>query len=324
MNVVKYTQDLKNDWNSFLNSSKNSTFLFNRNFLDYHADRFRDHSLLVLNDNNQILAVLPANITDENILISHQGLTYGGLVIKKDEKLVNVVQFFREILLFLHNQRIDTLLYKEMPSFYNTLPSNEHQYIMFLTDAELYRKDITITVELNNELIFQKRRIRAIKTAEKTGIVIEEEQSFELFWKNILVPNLLKRFKVKPVHTIEEITFLHNLFPNNIKQFNAYLNGEIMAGVTIFETSLVAHAQYIGTSEEGRGNGSLDFLFYHLAKKIYTNKKYLDFGICNENEGRLINQGLLEWKEGFGGKAYPHNFYKIRTANFKHLENFIL
>ena len=77
--IVKYEEKYKNDWNDFLSRSKNGTFLFNRNYMDYHSDRFEDHSLMFFS-NNKLVALLPANIK-ENILVSHGGLTYGGLVV---------------------------------------------------------------------------------------------------------------------------------------------------------------------------------------------------------------------------------------------------
>src|SRR5690606_9335647 len=121
----------------------------------------------------------------------------------------------------------------------------------------------------------------------------------------------------------EEITLLKINNAPHIKQYCAYLNGEIMAGATIFETDIVAHAQYISASEEGRKNGSLDLLFHQLISKTYSNKKYFDFGIVNENNGRKINNGLLDWKEGFGGRSYAHRFYKIETSKYFQLEEIL-
>ena len=64
-----------------MSKGKNSTFLFQRDFMDYHSDRFMDHSLLVFKD-EKLIAVLPGNQVD-NTVYSHQGLTYGGLIVHK-------------------------------------------------------------------------------------------------------------------------------------------------------------------------------------------------------------------------------------------------
>ena len=42
--------------------SKNGTFLFLRAYMDYHSDRFHDHSLMFHNEKGKLIAVLPANI----------------------------------------------------------------------------------------------------------------------------------------------------------------------------------------------------------------------------------------------------------------------
>jgi hypothetical protein len=96
-----------------------------------------------------------------------------------------------------------------------------------------------------------------------------------------------------------------------------------MAGTTLFETPHVIHAQYISASEEGRKNGSLDYLFDYLIQKYSTSKKYFDFGIVNEDSGKKINLGLLDWKEGFGARAFAHRFYKISTINLNKIEKLL-
>src|SRR5690606_16173620 len=91
--VIKYTPSFYNEWNDFIKNSKNGTFLFHRDFMDYHNDRFEDHSLLVFK-NEKLVAVLPAN-KKEGDLHSHQGLTYGGLILTEAVKLNQVVEIFK-------------------------------------------------------------------------------------------------------------------------------------------------------------------------------------------------------------------------------------
>ena len=83
--VRKYNFEDKELWNEFVASAKNATFLFNRNFMDYHKDRFEDYSLLCFKK-DRLIAILPANIVGST-LYSHQGLTYGGLVLQESTKL---------------------------------------------------------------------------------------------------------------------------------------------------------------------------------------------------------------------------------------------
>jgi hypothetical protein len=157
--------------------------------------------------------------------------------------------------------------------------------------------------------------------AKGHGIVIKETENYGEFWEHILIPNLMERHGKNPVHSAEEIYTLHQMFPDNIRQFSAYHHGRIVGGTTIFETPTVAHSQYFCGSAEGRKNGSLDLLCETLIKEIYSSKAFFNFGISNEQNGRKINKGLLEWKEGFGARTCSHNFYRIETKNYLLLEN---
>lgn len=117
-----------------------------------------------------------------------------------------------------------------------------------------------------------------------------------------------------------EITLLAGRFPQQIRQFSAHCNGRIAAGVTVYETPTVAHAQYSAVTDEGQKAGALDFLFAWLLNERYVDKRYSDFGICNDKNGRLLNHGLLDWKEAFGGRTCVHDFYEIPTCNHPRLE----
>jgi hypothetical protein len=319
--VVKYSKEHCVSWNAFVENSKNSTFLFNRNFVEYHADRFNDYSLIVF-ENGEMSAVMPANIDKDNILHSHQGLSYGGFVFKREENLCNTLRFIHAILKHLSLKGISSLRYKALPKFYSTIGSDEVDYAWFLLNAKLSRRDTALVINLRDKIDFQNRRIRAIKKAKNIGVVIQIG-SFESFWNEILEPNLMQRFGVKPVHTLKEIESLAKHFPTSIKQYNAYLDGRIIAGTTIFETANVAHAQYISASQEGRENGGLDFLFSFLIENIFADKDFFDFGISNEDNGKSLNYGLLDWKEGFGGRTFTHDFYEVETNLYYSLEKFI-
>jgi hypothetical protein len=86
-------------WNAFVSEAKNATFLFHRDFMEYHRDRFEDFSLLVFKG-KKVVALLPANRV-ENEIHSHQGLTYGGLIYKENLKLASVIDVFLAVLRFL-------------------------------------------------------------------------------------------------------------------------------------------------------------------------------------------------------------------------------
>lgn len=321
--VLKYNSDYKIQWDEFITHSKNATFLFYRDFIEYHGNRFQDHSLLIFK-NQKLIALMPANI-ENDILHSHQGLTYGGFVFEKSIVFKECFDVFKSVLKFLENKRIRTIKLKQLPKIYSLLPSDEIKYLLFLARAKLTRCDLSTSIDRDFPLGVQSsNRKRGIKKGKKNNLQINEEQNFQDFWDRILIPTLKEVHGESPVHSFQEIQLLKNKFPKNIRLFSVLKDASMIAGCLIFETEKVAHAQYISSNSDGRGMGALDFLFDHLIHEEFKNKKYFDLGTSNENQGRSINEGLLHWKESFGARSIVHEFYEIPTANHIYLKDVFL
>jgi len=316
--IKQYESKYFDEWNAFISKAKNASFLFHRNFMEYHSDRFQDYSLLIFEE-EKLIAVLPANRVGTTVY-SHQGLTYGGLVYEEQTKLASVIAIFSAILLFLDQNGIEKMHIKTVPSIYHTKPSEEIQYALFLADAKLARRDTLSVIDLLQENTVAKGRKSSLKKATQNDLVIKEESDFEQFWNKILIPNLSERHNAKPVHTLEEITHLNELFPGNIIQFNVYHNDVIVAGATVFESITVTHCQYISKFETNQTLSSLDFLFDFLVHKRFAKKRFFDFGSSNENQGKKLNEGLTYWKESFGASTIVHDFYEVETANYYKLD----
>jgi hypothetical protein len=312
--VRKYEPQDKLLWDIFIEQAKNATFLFSRDFIEYHKDRFTDYSLLV-HKGKELVGLVPANLV-ENKLYSHQGLTYGGLVLNNKSKLVDVSDYFAAVLSFLNSEGIDSLYIKSLPNIYHLLPSDELQYLLFITEAKLVRTDVSSTIELVNALKIKSNRMEGVKKAKKHNLRITEGAEFDEFWDEILVPNLKERHNAAPVHSLDEIKDLNSSFPNSILQFNVYDGNKLVAGATIFETKNVTHAQYISANADKQTLGSLDFLFEYLIKTRFKDKKYFDFGTSNENSGKNVNKGLQYWKECFGARSIVHQTYEVKTSNY--------
>lgn len=317
--IQRYNSRFKQEWDGFIQRGCNSTFLFQRDYMDYHRERFLDHSMMV-HRGADLVAVLPANLRSDGTLMSHEGLTYGGLVIPVSTTLSQTISYFHALLAELCRQEIRLLRYKRIPAYYSGRPDDDVGYCLFLLEARLYRRDCSLVISLPNRVPPQKRRNRQAKKAIRAGLSISQDFSFLPFWEQVLTPRLNERYGVPPVHTAEEITLLARRFPENIKQFSVYDRGEIIAGITIYETPTVAHAQYIASTERGRKLGALDLLVNWLINQHYHKKLFFDFGASNEQEGRALNHGLLEWKEGFGARACALDFHEILTANHHRLE----
>lgn len=290
--------------------------------MDYHQDRFDDCSLLIFKD-KKVIALLPAHKV-EYVIHSHKGLTYGGLITSQDIKLKDFVSCFQTVMLFYKNNGFKTLHLKLLPSIYSVIPNDETQYLMFVLNANLTRRDTLSVLHLSNKLKISKDRLAGNKRAEKYGLKVKEVHDFKEFWNEILIPNLSTKHNVKPVHSLEEIQLLKEKFPKQIRQFNVYKNDNIVAGTTIFETKQVAHSQYISGNEEKNEIGSLDFLHLHLINNVFKGKSFFDFGTSNENNGRQINEGLNYWKEGFGARTITQDFYEISLKHITKLDTIFI
>jgi len=309
--VIKYTSDKKEEWNEFIQKSKNGTFLFYRDFIEYHQDRFEDYSLMIYR-NGRLISCLPANVTNRTEIHSHQGLTYGGFVFDDKIRIAQAEEVLNKVTEFYKKQGIKKIFLKQIPVIYHRKPSNEMDYWLWRKGAEVYRRDTTFTVDLRKEFRFSKRKIRYSRKAVQDGTVIKRDDKIEPFWNDVLIPNLERKYKVKPVHSVAEILMLKNKFPENIIQVNAYSGESVIAGTTLFVCQGIVHAQYIATSEEGKRTGALDHIFIDLIEYYKNNEyDYFDFGISNEKEGKVLNYSLAEFKEGFGAKVFIQDFYKL-------------
>ena len=111
--IRKFTQENKNTWDVFVRNSINATFLFLRDYMDYHSYRFNDFSLMIYRKGN-LFALLPANI-DGGVLYSHQGLTYGGLLIDKKATTAEIVNLWSFMNEYLKDNGVSSVIYKSIP-----------------------------------------------------------------------------------------------------------------------------------------------------------------------------------------------------------------
>lgn len=320
--VRLYTSEDYVIWNNFVSTAKNATFLFHRDFMEYHSDRFQDFSLLVFEE-DKLVSILPANKVGDTVF-SHQGLTYGGFVFDNKIKLGEVIAITKDVLAFLNSVDITKFQLKLIPSIYTDYFSEEIEYVMFLANAKLIRRDCLSVIDLTKPFVLSKTRKESIRRGEKNNLVIKEELKFDLFWNEILIPNLAKKHNSKPVHTIDEISNLQKKFPYNIRHFNVYNNDKIVAGTTVFITDKVAHPQYISGNEQKNELGSLDFLYNYLIFQVFAAINFFDFGPSHEENGMKINEGILFWKESFGAKTTVQDYYEARTSDYHLLENVML
>jgi hypothetical protein len=276
--------------------------------MDYHSDRFVDHSLL-FHDEGRLVAVLPANQQGE-VLVTHGGLTFGGLVCGTDMKSPRMLEVFDALLGYMRGRGLKTLRYKAIPHIYHRCPAEEDLYALFRNGARLVRRDVSAALHPGTCREVSVRRRRGRKRAESLGIRVSRSNDLKSFHR--LVSGVLEaRHGVRPVHTLEELELLSSRFPENIKMYGAFAEDTLVAGVLVYENMTVAHAQYIASGLEGRKAGALDLLFEFLIEREFSGKRWFDFGISTEHEGRTLNVGLATFKEEFGARAVVYDTYEL-------------
>lgn len=277
--------------------------------MEYHTDRFVDFSIMFHDDDDHLLAVMPASIKDA-IVTSHGGLTFGGIVTDKQMKAVLMLEALDMLTAFLKEQGVIKLVYKAVPHIYHRYPAEEDLYALFRSGARHVRRDISSTIAMDGRLSFGKGRKYSIKQARKFGLDVRESHDFDVFMA-IEEELLDTKYDVKPTHSASEIKLLASRFPEHIKLFGAYASDTMVAGVVIYEHARVAHAQYIAASDQGKRSGALDLIMAHLIEERYAEMDYFDFGISTEKLGLYLNEGLIDNKQSFGARAIVHDFYEL-------------
>lgn len=306
--IERYAAGKQTEWDSFVNASRNGTFLHMRGYMDYHADRFTDHSLMFYR-NAELIAILPAH-TKEEYFCSHNGLTYGGLLLADGTTTAEVLYLFditKEYI--LENTNATKLIYKPTPHIYHRYPCEEDLYALFRSGAIVAERKVSSAIPLGRPLPISGRR--KLTESVKSRLSIVEENDFTTFWK-ILGERLQSKYNTAPVHSIGEITLLKERFPENIRLYCvADNNGNTLGGVVLFITGNVVHMQYSATTEEGRRISALDYLYEYLIHTRFTGKEYFDFGISVEEGGHYLNTGLIAYKERLGGRAVVYDTYIV-------------
>jgi hypothetical protein len=306
--VERYDPKHKICWDEFVRQSKNGVFLFHRDYMEYHSDRFSDFSLLFFQD-NQLVALMPANRVNDTVF-SHGGLTFGGII--SDSRMTSglMLEVFSVLMKELRQEGFKRLVYKAIPHMYHLLPAEEDLYALFVHNARLFRRDVSSTVVAGLRAPLARGRKKILKQVRARGMKVERSENFSQFMA-IAEASLQLRHGLRPVHTAAEMQLLANRFPESIKLFALNYNEEMLGGVIIYESQTVAHGQYRHATEEGMELGAFDYIMDVLVNEVYVGKPYIDFGTSMLDDGRKLNFGLIQNKESYGARATVYDFYEL-------------
>jgi len=309
MRVVRYEHTQQSCWNNYITQSKNSTFLFDRRYMEYHSDRFEDYSLIFFDERDRLIGLMPASRHGDTV-ISHGGLTYGGVISNEEMKTTTMLRLFDAMIGHLKDAGFMKLIYKPIPHIFHRIPAEEDLYALFVNNARLYRRDASSAIYLPERMKLAKGKREGVRKALRNSLSVCESRDFQTFFA-IGQMVMRDRHNLAPVHSSEEMTILGDRFPNNIR-LHASFNGErMLAGALTYVYSQSVHVQYMYNSNEGLEQGALDIVLDHLINTVYAGLRFFSFGVSTENEGRVLNEGLIHQKEMFGARSVVHDFYEI-------------
>ena len=316
LTLQRYTPAHEHAWDEFCTQAGNATLLHTRRFLSYHGNRFVDTSLLIFED-ERLIGLLPAAVdpTDPCRIISHPGATFGGLVHQGRLYGTRMLSAMQALCAHYRAYHFTRLLYKAIPYHYLQRPAQDDLYALFRCAARRIRCDLSCAIDLTRQRRLSERRRRSLKKAQKFVQTSATPERLAAFWA-VLDDNLARRHDACPVHSLAEITLLRDRFPEHIVLRTATIDGRVEAGVLLFNTADVWHAQYIAASARAHETCALDLVFDTLiAEARATGIRYFDFGTSNEQAGQVLNEGLYRFKSEFGGSGVVHEFYELELEN---------
>lgn len=299
-------------WDSFVDSSRNGTFLFKRGYMEYHSDRFADASLIALR-RDKVVALLPASLQPDGTFASHAGLTYGGWILPPAHlDGAALLELFSQWTDYCRARGDTTgIAYKPVPWIYHTKPSQEELYALWRCGFEKSAVQLSSAIDLHSDWKFNMSKRQQARKALAKDITIGRSSDFEGFWR-MLCQCLEDRHEASPVHTFDEIKRLASGFPDNIKLYTLSDGDGLQAGVCIYDTGRVAHSQYAATTARAREEYYLTALYYRLITEEFSGRAFFDFGTSNEEGGRVLNSGLLNQKFSMGATGVAYEQYSLQ------------
>ncbi len=307
--IKKYKAGEYELWNRVVSLSETGIFQFHRDYMDYHADRFTDFSLMFYYG-EELFGILPAHIRD-NTLFSHNGLSFGGIIRKRTFNPEKNLSFLHALLNFLARNHIRKFIVKSPPAFlypwlntYNDwlyLQAGRIERIQFhwLIDT---RKPPSILLNADRKKQFKK------KPVPQTGL----SEDWYTFWQ-ILEQNLQERHHTQPVHRVDEIIKLAESFPDQIRLITAKIDGKTVAGAVLYDYRHVLHFQYLAALPEKKYRHAVDFLTAKIIRDNYEKYAYINLGTARIPGQNNEDPGLIYWKFSHGAEPFPQYTFVIDT-----------
>lgn len=305
--VQQYLLENAAEWNAFVKQSVNGSFLLERDFMDYHQERFEDHSLMMFIE-GQLMCCIPAHVK-EGVFYSHRGLSYAGLIIsaaavKNLDKIVDALLEYVKGLAFAKAElQLPPISYQ----FLNKEIAAVLEHKGFISN----RKSHNQSVALDQEIQVSPKKSIGYRNGKFEGLRMETTNDFRSFWEEVLIPQLAERYHSKPVHSLAEIELLAARFPENIIQYNVYREDALLAGITFFIKGNIVKSQYTASSPDGLKTDAVAYIYMEAMKEFKEKGcSLMDYGPVNEKDGS-VNKGLQRFKKQLGCQEEEWNRWEF-------------
>jgi hypothetical protein len=306
--AIEYDPTLGTEWDDIVQAAVPTHFMFKRGFLEYHAHRFEEASVVIM-ERGRPKAIIPAT-REGSVVTSHGGLTFGTVLAKGRVGLLRMTDMLAVAAEHFARCGAKEWILKPLPHIYHSTAADDDICAATMLGGVLRRRDTSTAIHPRQERTLSSERRRALAKGQAAGFALRESDRIPEFI-SLLSEILHKRHGTMPAHSIDEIVLLHSRFPDHVRLYTAEdAASDIQAGVLAFITPTVMHAQYIAASDEARVAGGLDVLTAHLLDLASRDDRWFDFGISNERDGS-INEGLARNKEGYGGRSVAYDRYAL-------------
>lgn len=308
--VKRYSQPDQSVWDIFVDNADNGFFFFKRAFMEYHADRFTDFSLLIY-FNNHLVSLFPANLKG-NQIHSHQGLSYGGLIYVHDLPLDTISDIHNSIQDYFHQLGISSITVSPAPPQYSESRKNRYNDLLKNKSVKTeHSKPISI-VDKDCVKLPTRRRLRIPQSHEEKYRIIQVHD-FKQVWP-MIAECYINQHGFQPVHSTEEMLYLKSCFPDNIIanaiQENSP-NAPTIATLITLEDKNIVKFQYIGYTKEARNFNVIDFLYYKVIQKAIYENKSVDMGHSIDVNTNIINENIIFAKRRHGAIEIEANTFVL-------------
>lgn len=316
MIIEKYKSSLEAEWDNFLSSNNSSSTLFHEmKFLSYHGKKFEDSSVIIRNENKEIVGVFPSAFLNNNI-ISHPGSSYGGFIFNQNLSLHEIFENIDATINFYIDNydfnKIEIVLPEKIIIQYYTdsLDFLLHKKGFQLSDMQI--STVIVLKDFKNFKNFRNRTKRYIKSGkindESYNYMRLKTKSQKLLAYELVQENLSTNYGKQPAHSFSELIVLESLYPNKILFFGGFKNNEMKVSQIIFKINKrTNHIFYMAKSLERDPVIDIGLLYFVVNEFENDGSKLLNFGISSR--GNEIKWNIHNYKEQFSKNLHTRNIW---------------